>query len=200
MVSDTKLESVELSKKGGKTVIVHSIDQFIWFRDSAPKKWDKYEGDYVSQSFSAISFRLPCTTGETPKEVIVVSDGDRTCNIYLRADEGVNGQERLYARKVDSEIPKIDVDTLFTTQISPFLLEGIPIIKGRYPPNCTRIYNMTTHGGLYSYISAISEESDNRDHEAFIVKLVDGDKSKLLVDLKRSESWVPKGLEDKIRK
>ncbi len=199
-MADTKFESVDEEERDGKKVFVHKIDQFSWFASGAPKKWNKYDEGYETQPFSAISFNLPYTPGDVPKEIVVVSDGLAACNIYLLAVQGETRQERLYAKKVDYKIPDIDINELFTTKISPFLYGWAPVIDRAYLRDCLRVYDMRFSGGA---IRATSDVRDNdRDNQTFKIDLVDSRFNKLseLISLERSKGWVPAGLEGEIRK
>jgi hypothetical protein len=200
-MADTKFESVEKKESFEKPVFVHNIDQFSWFASGAPKKWNKSEEEYETQPFSAISFNLPYTPGDIPKEVVVVSDGLSACNIYLLIEQGETRQERLYAKKVDYDIPEIDAYELFTTKISPFLYGPVPLMGGAYLRDCLRVYNMRFSDGI---IRATADVRDtDRDNQTFLIQLIDSKFDKRthsIIRLERSRGWVPKDLEDKIGK
>jgi hypothetical protein len=214
-MAKTKFEAVTQEAGAGKPNIIHEIDQFTWYKDGAPKKWDRWDKGYKKLPLSAIKFILP---GCDRTELIVVSDSAYRLGIYIDSDlRPVSGRtlelcsvklgepmEAYYAvGPPNDKKEKIDIDTLFTTELSPFLMGGIPLQSKiqHYPGDCFRTYRMLL--GYPSYVDAIADVRDadsERGNQTFSINLMRDGKSKPLLVLKRSDNWIPENLEGKLAK
>jgi len=221
-MAQTYFDFVTRDTENERERIIHTIKQFVWFRDAMGRTLINHDYDLdeknESRMLNAVRFDLPYSPGrEIPGYLLTAGNGCNKFDVYLanvsfgfdllsenflkqpselwRIFSYEGSRQHKYAFEEEPQ-ETIKLNEIFTTDLSPFLKGG------DYPLDCLRVYNLYPNW-MSDMLQVTADNRKDRSKQNLKVTYLpdyrDGEPI-TLVTLKKEigKGWISSDLEDKI--